>query len=365
MKSSRNFIYPLGAVLIVAAFWVCMVIVQTPRRSQASEAGHASAQGTGTKSQGFSSAMRTLAAGEGTPQKAATQDSRNWWGARLHARTLEVDEDEPAIPAGEVIELMPGSPAVSAGLRKGDLIVGAQGEQISSVSGLEQTVAAVPAGGNLSLQILRAGEPLELMVPRGGQGAAGSSPQHALPATASGAPGVSSPQSRTGISINGRELSAQQVQQLRMTYGYVAPPGQYWYDSRSGLYGVMGREAAGFMQPGHDFGPLPADASNGNTGVFINGRQINMVEAMYCQHLFGAVYQGRWWLDGRTGNLGMEGSPMPVANVFMALQQAQRSSQGGSYSWHSRITGAYGGSDGKCSYVSIPGSGSVMTGNCD
>jgi hypothetical protein len=90
-----------------------------------------------------------------------------------------------------------------------------------------------------------------------------------------------------------------------------------------------------------------------------------MAEAMYCQKLFGAVYQGRWWLDGRTGNLGAEGSPVPIANVYMALQQSQRTSQGGAYGWHSKVTGASGGSDGKCSYVSIPGSGSVMTGNCD
>jgi len=205
--------------------------------------------------------------------------------------------------------------------------------------------------------------------PQAGQ--PGTSALHEDPAKglaqAEGSPtaGDDNPQGRTGIYINGREISQQQVEQLRAMYGYVAPPGKYWYDFRGGLYGTMGYEAAGFMRPGHDFGPLPANASNGNTGVFINGRQINMNEAMYCQRLFGAVYQGHWWLDGRTGNMGAEGNPTPIVNVFVALQQAQRSNQGGSYSWHSNTTGASGGSSGGCSYVSIPGSGTVSSGNCD
>jgi hypothetical protein len=227
-------------------------------------------------------------------------------------------------------------------------------------------MAAASPGERLSLQVLRSGEPIELAITRGGADSEARTPSRSAssenPLAATSAP---QQQGRTGIFINGGEITPQQAQQLKATYGYLAPPGRYWYDARSGLFGVVGREAAGFMRPGHQFGPMPPNASNGNTGVFINGREINMVEAAYCQRIFGAVYQGHWWLDGRTGNLGLEGNTMPVANVFAALQQAQRSSQGGSYSWHSNITGASGGSSGGCSYVSIPGSGSVMSGNCD
>jgi membrane-associated protease RseP (regulator of RpoE activity) len=297
----------------------------------------------------------------GVPKAAApAQTARDWWGVRTQTLPLRLEGEEP-VPAAEVVEIHPSSAAARAGLRQGDLIVGVQMRQLTGAADLERAVAAVAPGGKLSLQLVRDGNPMEIIVTRGGASVvrgATPSPQPAIP-PASAAPG------RTAIYINGREITAAQVEQLRSTYGYLVPPGQYWYDPTSGLYGVMGREAAGFMQPGHNFGPLPANASNGNTGVFINGRQINMVEAMYCQRLFGAVYQGRWWLDGRTGNLGAEGSPVPIANVYMALQQSQRSSQGGGYSWHSKITGASGGSDGKCSYVSIPGSGSVMSGNCD
>jgi len=305
--------------------------------------------------------------GASSAKKTAAKDDHNWWGVKTVTLPLRLQEEEEPIPAAEVTEVRPGSAAAQAGLRVGDIIVGVQMNQLTNAADLTRAVTAVQPGGSVSLQVVRSGEPMEITVIRGGTRASGGLAQMDHPAQP--LPAATQPQatSRMGIFINEREITPEQAQQLRATYGYVAPPGRYWYDTVAGLYGVMGREAAGFMMPGHDFGPLPANASNGTTGVFINGRQINMVEAMFCQRLFGAVYQGRWWLDGRTGNLGAEGSPMPLANVYMALQQSQRASQGGGggYSWHSNTTGASGGSDGKCSYVSIPGSGSVMTGNCD
>lgn len=308
------------------------------------------------------------AANRASKPSGATQESKNWLGARVRNLPLRMEQGEPPVPAAEVMDVAPGSAAARAGIRKGDIIVGVQMRPFEKAGDLDRALANVQPGGQVSLQLVRGSEPMELDVTRGGSKSAGGLAPAVGVTDSAVAPSGAKSQSRTGIFINARELIPTQVQQLRAIYGYVAPPGQYWYDTKSGLYGVMGWEAAGFMQPGHDFGPLPANASNGNTGVFINGRQINMAEAMYCQRIFGAVYQGRWWLDGRTGNLGAEGSPVPIANVYMALQNSQRSSQGGSgggYGWHSKITGASGGSDGKCSYVNIPGSGSVMTGNCD
>jgi len=152
---------------------------------------------------------------------------------------------------------------------------------------------------------------------------------------------------------------------LRSQYGAAPPPGRYWYDPRSGLYGMRGREAGGYIRPGHDFGPLPANASNGNTGVFINGRQLNMTEAMYLQQIFGAVYQGRWWLDGQTGNVGQEGNQMPIANIFVALQQSQRNKKSaGGYSYRDSLSGTIAGAENGCAWISVPGSGSVMSSGC-
>ncbi len=349
----------LLSILLVATMCGGIALGQT---SRAGAGGNKSKAGKG-ENQGLDAMFRSL----GTEQKpGGAQAIRGWWGVKVQARTLNVEEGEPAIPAAEVLYVKPGSPASAAGLRKGDMIVGIQMQQLTSSADLDRAVAAFAPGGRLSLQIWRAGEPVDLTLTRDGSAATDGLADTAQPAISPAARGGTLPGGRTGVFINGREITPAQAQQLRATYGYVAPSGQYWYDTASGLYGMMGREAAGFMQPGHDFGPLPANASNGTTGVYINGRQINMAEAMYCQRLFGAVYQGRWWLDGRTGNLGAEGNPMPLTNVYAALRQSQRSSQGGGgYSWHSKVTGASGGSDGNCSYVSIPGSGSVMTGNCD
>src|SRR4051794_19005768 len=72
--------------------------------------------------------------------------------------------------------------------------------------------------------------------------------------------------------INGRPVTDQQKEEFFRVYRGPLQPGSYWYDSASGFWGYWGREVAGLLNQGHDFGPLPANASNGNSGVFINGR---------------------------------------------------------------------------------------------
>jgi hypothetical protein len=131
----------------------------------------------------------------------------------------------------------------------------------------------------------------------------------------------------SAVIINGHALAARQLQELAATYGVAPPAGRYWYDTVSGLWGYEGREAHGFIHPGHDFGPLSPRASSGNTGAFVNGREINMAEALFYQRVFGAVSQGRFWLDGRTGNIGVEGSRLPMANLIVAIRQSQTGGQ--------------------------------------
>jgi hypothetical protein len=108
-----------------------------------------------------------------------------------------------------------------------------------------------------------------------------------------------------GIVVNGQPLSMQEV----LDYGVDVPPGRYWYDQAAGFWGVEGGPSVGQIMPGLPLGgALRADASSGDTGVFINGREIHLLELLDLQAIFGEVPPGRYWL-GADGVGGVEGGP--------------------------------------------------------
>ena len=125
------------------------------------------------------------------------------------------------------------------------------------------------------------------------------------------------------VMINGVQLSEQELAAL----GVPIPDGAYWYDSACGAWGYQGAQCMGFTTPGLRLGgPLRPDASSGNTGVFVNGRQLHMYDVMALQRL-GPVLPGRYWLDAQ-GNCGFEGGPAFV-NLRAAAAQAGAAGAGG------------------------------------
>lgn len=173
------------------------------------------------------------------------------------------------------------------------------------------------------------------------------------------------PVGNTGIYINGTPFSEADIRALQtrlgIPHGAPVPPGRYWYDDVSGLWGQEGGPAAGQLLPGLGLGGrLATDASGGYTPFYINGRSLHPMEVQYLRQLFGYVIPGRYWLDWQ-GNLGAEGGPLLVNLVAVA-----RSAQGGAagaYGGYTRRTpfGGLGG-DGNCSYYLHPDGPSVM--NC-
>jgi hypothetical protein len=199
-------------------------------------------------------------------------------------------------------------------------------------------------------------------------GGSSSSPGEVAAARAPGeAVGVAPVQAGAGsraaeakVAINGRALTARQVRELEEQYGVRPEPGNYWYDARSGLYGIVGMPAAGFMLPGHDFGALAAHASGGQTNVFVNGRNLPQPEVMILSALWGTYIQpSHYWLDG-AGNVGYEGIPIPVGNLY-ALAQARGAigGGGGDNFWNSRFSAGNYNADNTQGYVSVPGYGPV------
>jgi len=163
------------------------------------------------------------------------------------------------------------------------------------------------------------------------------------------------------VVVNGRELSDEALAELQQTYGVAPLPGEYWYDTSSGLYGVIGYQAFGFMFPGHDLGPLARDASAGDTNVFVNGRELPQSEWLIWSYMLGTAIQvGSYWLDAQ-GNAGYEGNPVPLVNLYVAAQQNAYSGQGGSGDnfWSTRFSAGNYDSDNSRGYVSVPGYGPV------
>src|SRR5437660_1186116 len=57
-----------------------------------------------------------------------------------------------------------------------------------------------------------------------------------------------------GVRVNGLVLTDSQLAQLEGLYHIRPIPGDYWYDSLCGLYGLIGGPAVGLMYPGHKLG---------------------------------------------------------------------------------------------------------------
>ena len=123
------------------------------------------------------------------------------------------------------------------------------------------------------------------------------------------------------VSINRVALPAAQVATLETRWNTRIQDGSYWYDKQSGAWGLDGGPAVGVIPAGLDLGgPLPADASHGTTGVFVNGRELHVLDVAALMRIM-PVYRGRWWLDGQ-GNFGAEGGPV-MGNLWaLSWQQA-------------------------------------------
>ena len=165
------------------------------------------------------------------------------------------------------------------------------------------------------------------------------------------------------VVVNRVRLSADRIAQLERGYRVRLMDGRYWYDVRSGAWGLWGGPAAGVVLAGLDLGgPLPADASGGGsgrvTGVFINGRELHPLDVLALRQISPAVLPGRYWVDAQ-GTGGYDGGPAFFNLVAMA-QQARAAGRG-DRSWIHRGAGGGMGSDGQCIYY-IGGGSSASVG---
>ena len=150
------------------------------------------------------------------------------------------------------------------------------------------------------------------------------------------------------VVVNRVRLTPQQVAGFESRWSVRVQDGHYWYDRRSGAWGMDGGPTAGWILAGLELGgPLPADASRGNSGVFINGRELPEADVTALLRIT-PVYQGRWWVDAQ-GSFGAEGGPV-LGNLWvLARQRGMRPGQAWSV-YANRGNDFIAGDENGCTY---------------
>ncbi|GAB4857502.1 hypothetical protein Ancab_015410 [Ancistrocladus abbreviatus] len=80
----------------------------------------------------------------------------------------------------------------------------------------------------------------------------------------------------TDVYINGQLIRHCEVREAEKLAGPISP-GDYWYDSQAGFWGVMGNSCLGIIPPFiQEFSfPMPVNCAGGTTAVYLNGRELH------------------------------------------------------------------------------------------
>ena len=194
------------------------------------------------------------------------------------------------------------------------------------VEGQQWTFNGELRGNTLTLSVRGA----TLVLTRAEAGDEAATPPPA-PTAAPNLPPSANPAAELDVRVNGVRLEPALIASLSADYHIQFKSGDFWYDRRSGAWGVVGFPASGVVAPGIAMGgELRADASHGTSGVFVNGRELTLLEVLYLQQL-GPVQRGRAWLDAQ-GNFGPEGGPA-IGNLFLLAQSRSVPRQGVLSTW--------------------------------
>jgi hypothetical protein len=201
--------------------------------------------------------------------------------------------------------------------------------------GAERMSARIERRGD-AIRILVGGDEVELRASRpGGRRSEGPAAPVMAPSAALWSPPARPASSDRRLLINGAAVTGRRLallERLEASARLRLPAGAYWYDARTGAFGQWGGPTTAFTSAGLDLGPpVPANASGGGTGVFINGRELHPIDVEGLRRLIGVVLPGRYLVDAM-GNGYLENGAY-LGNLFAVARQRGGASGGGAGSW--------------------------------
>lgn len=120
---------------------------------------NSASMGQGTGAQGISFAIPASVVRRVTEQIIEYgRVTRGWMGAELSDISLRLSGSESLQPGARVTEVHRGGPAWAAGLQRGDIIVRANDEPVSSARDLMQRIAAEEPGKEVELEVIRSNQ---------------------------------------------------------------------------------------------------------------------------------------------------------------------------------------------------------------
>uniref|UniRef100_A0A1J3FRY2 Extra-large guanine nucleotide-binding protein 2 n=1 Tax=Noccaea caerulescens TaxID=107243 RepID=A0A1J3FRY2_NOCCA len=121
------------------------------------------------------------------------------------------------------------------------------------------------------------------------------------------------------IAVNGKPLSEDELYQLQTCPNPPdnLKPGDYWYDKNAGYWGKIGEKPCQIISPQMNIGGSNIkNASKGDTGVFINNREITKTEFMMLK-MAGVQCEGKphFWVNA-DGSYLEEGQKREIGNIW-------------------------------------------------
>lgn len=153
------------------------------------------------------------------------------------------------------------------------------------------------------------------------------------------------------VIINGERLSDNAILSLSAQYNMRIQDGRYWYDSYSGAWGYEGGPIQGFTRSGLPLGgKLQADASGGETGVYLNGRELPSQDLDLFINLLGQLPPGDYWLDSHF-NFGIVNGTQHISLLALIQQRNESQAAGNKPSSGSGDDGGLLWSQGDCTII--------------